>query len=368
MNEKQKILFKDFNFKLHIINHFIGTNIFDTELNELVKKFNNIETDFSFKPIPEIVKFCEELEFTPQMLASITHFNPDGGDDIYLKLIANWDGEDDIFDIKSLEDVQYLHNLVSYEPVALVDSNIDFSPMLSCEKLEQITVFKSKFNDTIPFLEKDITVNLWEKSIVSIRFVRYEDVKILIPEDSNLVKYGNLENNSSFLLIDGDFETENIDLDAPFISHENRNQYYSAYLKQESALAIIINGNFTAQNIYNHDTDGAMGLIVLGNLKAYNMLVGGQEIYVQNNFNVKELFWGDYNHGDLTVKGKIRINYFLQTVEYHIPEAISDEGQNDDVHVNHLFLDSMLTENPMEFLEQYFVDEIIIEAEEDEED
>ena len=81
MNEKQEIIFKDFNFKLQVIDYFIGKNIFDAELDELVKKFNNIETDFSYKPIPEIVKFCEELEFTPEMLASITHFNPDGGDE-----------------------------------------------------------------------------------------------------------------------------------------------------------------------------------------------------------------------------------------------------------------------------------------------
>lgn len=368
MNEKQKIIFKDFNFKLQVIDYFIGKNIFDTELNELVKKFNNIETDFSYKPIPEIVKFCEELEFTPEMLASITHFNPDGGDEIYLKIIANWDGEDHIFDIKSLEDVQYLPNFNSFDPVALIDPAIDLSPLLSCEKLEQITVFDSRFNDAIPFLEKGVTVNLWGKSIVSICFVSYEDVKILIPEDSNLVKYGNLESDSSFLLINGDYETENIDLDAPFISFENRNQYYSAYLKQESTLAIVINGNFTAKNIYNYNTDGAMGLIVLGNLKTDNMLVGGQEIYVEKNLQVNELFWGDYNHGDLTVKGKIKVNYFLQTDEYHYPDSISDEGQNGDVLINHLFLDSMLTENPMEFLDQFFVDEIIRDAEEDEED
>lgn len=363
-----KIIFKDFNFKLHIINHFIGKNIFDTELNQLVKKFNDIETDFSYKPIPEIIKFCEELEFTPEMLANITHFNPDGGDEIYPNMIANWDGEDDLFDIKSLEDVQYLPNLVSYVPAALVDSNIDFSPLLSCEKLEQIAVFNSRFDDAIPFLDKGITINLWGKHIVPIRFTTYEEVKKLIPEDLNLVNYGNLESGSSFLLINGDYETENIDLDAPFISFENRNQYYSAYLKQESALAIIINGNFTVKNIYNHNTDGAMGLVVLGNLKADNMLVGGQEIYVEKNLQVKELFWGDYNHGDLTVKGKIKVNYFLQTDEYHIPETISDEGQEEDIQINHLFLDSMLTENPMEFLDQFFVDEIIRDAEEEEED
>ncbi len=368
MNENKPLIFKDFNFKLHIINHFIGKKIFDTELNELVKKFNDIENDFLYKPIPEIVKFCEDFEFTPEMLATITHFNPDGGDDIYQKIIVNWDGEDDLFNIKSLEDVQFLPNLVSYEPSALVDSIIDFSPLLACVKLEQITVFKSRFNDAIPFLEKGLTVNLWGDNIVPIRFATYEEVKNLIPEDSNLVKYGNLESGSSFLLIDGDYVTENIDLDAPFVSHENRNQYYSAYLKQESALAIVINGNFTAKNIYNQNTDGAMGLIVLGNLKAENIVVGGQEIYVQKNLNVSELFWGDYNHGDLTLKGKIKVNYFLQTDEYHIPDTISDEGQAGDIQINHLFLDSMLTENPMGFLNQFFVDEIIRDAEEDEEE
>ena len=77
------------------------------------------------------------------MCASITSFCPDGGDDIYGIIIANWDGEDYSFDIESLNDIKYLSNLAEFAPSAMLKENIDLNPLLQCEKLASISIYRN---------------------------------------------------------------------------------------------------------------------------------------------------------------------------------------------------------------------------------
>ena len=49
------------------------------------------------------------------------------------------------------------------------------------------------------------------------------------------------------------------------------------------------------------DDTGTAGLMVLGDLRLSNALLGGQELYVSGDLHVAELLWGNYNHGDLVV-------------------------------------------------------------------
>lgn len=103
----------------------------------------------------------------------------------------------------------------------------------------------------------------------------------------------------------GDTGLESLNLDSPF--------------GNERISLILVDGNLTVKRyIYNENTDGAAGLIVKGHLSVQNMLVGGQEIYVSGSLTVQELFWGDYNHGDLTVKGDVNAAVFAETDEYHV--------------------------------------------------
>lgn len=102
-----------------------------------------------------------------------------------------------------------------------------------------------------------------------------------------------------------DTRLDSLDLDLPFGDDRIR--------------LILVDGNLTVDRyIYNEITDGAAGLIVNGHLAVPNMLVGGQEIYVSGCLTVRELFWGDYNHGDLTVKGDAYAAVFADTDEYHV--------------------------------------------------
>lgn len=100
---------------------------------------------------------------------------------------------------------------------------------------------------------------------------------------------------------------------------------------------VLVEGNLTVGNyIYNQDTDGATGLIVLGNLTAKNIVVGGQEIYITGNLQISELFWGDYNHGSLKANGNIALHTFIAT-DYHFD---ADRFRNKDrVAVRHWLWD-----------------------------
>ncbi|WPV65889.1 hypothetical protein [Chitinophaga sp. LS1] len=88
-------------------------------------------------------------------------------------------------------------------------------------------------------------------------------------------------NELKFLLYNGTTVLESLDLDVP--------DYFGIIVIGD----LIVNGN-----IMNEETDGACSLIVLGNLKAKNVIVGGQLIYVTGYVAVKELLMGIYNHGE----------------------------------------------------------------------
>lgn len=137
----------------------------------------------------------------------------------------------------------------------------------------------------------------------------------------------------------GDARLDSLDLDTPF--------------GDERIRLILIDGNLEVDRyIYNENTDGAAGLIVNGDLAVRNMLVGGQEIYVSGSLTVRELFWGDYNHGDLTVKGDASAAVFADTDEYHVNIAGS------------LNCKQRLQEWDIDMLQEWLVEEMY-EADED---
>ncbi len=98
---------------------------------------------------------------------------------------------------------------------------------------------------------------------------------------------------------------------------------------EDLPLFILVTGNMRANNIYNAEIDSSCGLVVLGNLTAKNIVVGGQQIYVAGDLNVSGLYWGDYNHGELRAKGEINIRVFLETdYGYDIRRFREGEGVN----------------------------------------
>ncbi len=131
--------------------------------------------------------------------------------------------------------------------------------------------------------------------------VIFEEIRHLIPENGSYY----LEMfRSPILYAEGDQVWDQpMDLDEIYGVDETEDFYPF----------ILVNGNLTANQIFNEETDGSTGLVVLGNLQADNIVVGGQCIYITGNLSVDGLYWGDYNHGELIVEGIIQAKAFINT-------------------------------------------------------
>ncbi|UUZ95425.1 hypothetical protein LJK87_13730 [Paenibacillus sp. P25] len=145
----------------------------------------------------------------------------------------------------------------------------------------------------------------------------FSEIKHLLPADCwaysrNEKNNGEFE-NETVLVYDGDLTVDHLHLDDPLgMGMDNE-------FEQQWVFLILITGNLTVHHyIYNENTDGSTGFIVLGHVQASNMIVGGQEIYIGGHLEVKELFWGDYNHGLLHVCGDAAAPLFIETDEYHV--------------------------------------------------
>lgn len=108
------ITFKDLNFKLLVIDELM----YEKEL--LKPKFNiyefaeqyqqgNIDTA-SDEPIKEVLNYFSKYPIEKRFAAEITELMQDGNE-IYMNIAPQWDGEDSAFDIKSAQDAQQLPNL-----------------------------------------------------------------------------------------------------------------------------------------------------------------------------------------------------------------------------------------------------------------
>ncbi|MCF6405490.1 hypothetical protein L3C95_21480 [Chitinophaga filiformis] len=118
----------------------------------------------------------------------------------------------------------------------------------------------------------------WEeiKPLIQHLKCKYEDYPFAIAEkrDPGLP-------DDKFLLYNGTTALDELDLDIDY-------------------MGIVVVGDLHVKgSIINENTDGACSLIVLGNLKAKNVCVGGQIIYITGYIAVEEVLIGIYNHGEL---------------------------------------------------------------------
>lgn len=181
------------------------------------------------------------------------------------------------------------------------------------------------------------------------QFKKFSEITALVPEAS-WAYWRNEINKGEFieetcLFIDGDWEIENLNLDQVKDDQDN------------SVFLILVTGNIKAGNIFCENRDGSTGLITLGTLKADNMLVGGQQIYICGNLKVKGCFWGDYNHGDLVVNGSITAPVFIS----------SDYGFNfkrfqekDNVFVDYFLWDEQDDTFPQAHIAMLFRDKYVV--------
>ena len=91
----EKIEFKDFNFKLAIIEELMYNK------KILTPKFD----------VYEFGEFYDKREIDKKFAEEITEIYQDGGNEIYMNITPFWDGEDDEFNIRNYEDLKYFPNL-----------------------------------------------------------------------------------------------------------------------------------------------------------------------------------------------------------------------------------------------------------------
>lgn len=135
------IRYRDFNFKLSIISC----------LNELGVHFDEAEkirakamSTVGFRELAydailfEVSDYYERLSLEDHDLARIKVYAPTASSSCYNLLVKEWSGEDDIFNIQSLNGIEYLINLEVFKPFGLLDYNVDIKALCLCKKLKVI--------------------------------------------------------------------------------------------------------------------------------------------------------------------------------------------------------------------------------------
>ncbi|KAB2459778.1 ybaK/ebsC family protein [Bacillus sp. CH126_4D] len=114
-------VFKGFNFKLVVIEALLDKEpLFLKELTDLINKYtNSFEWYSGVGPIVEIKDYLENLNLEMSDLEKIESLCFDGGNEIYQILKPDWDGEDSLFDVLSVEGFQILKNLKTVEYILM---------------------------------------------------------------------------------------------------------------------------------------------------------------------------------------------------------------------------------------------------------
>ncbi|MBK8335890.1 MAG: WD40 repeat domain-containing protein [Sterolibacteriaceae bacterium] len=87
----------------------------------------------------------------------------------------------------------------------------------------------------------------------------------------------------------------------------------------ETPFLILVEGNLEVDAaIVSEDARGAAGLVVLGDLHAHDVVVGGQLLYVLGTLAVRDLLWGDGDRGELRVLGGATARVALFTDDCHV--------------------------------------------------
>ncbi|MEW1893514.1 hypothetical protein [Streptomyces sp. NBC_00523] len=119
--------FRDFNFKLIVIDKLMYDDETLTPAFRIAdclkaKGIDDPQTyaydnDLAFTVLDEARAHFEALEISPELLATVETLDVDGGLQVYQECAPVWDGEDGLFDVGSLDDLDLLPNLRLIEGV-----------------------------------------------------------------------------------------------------------------------------------------------------------------------------------------------------------------------------------------------------------
>lgn len=119
-------MFKDFNFKLIVVDALLDKEpVFEQELEALKEQFTTqYEWYEDMKPIPQIMTYLQNLELSKKDLLKVDYLCFDGGNEIYHILQPDWDGEDEFFDVTSVEGFEHLPNLMTVDYISMAEPEV----------------------------------------------------------------------------------------------------------------------------------------------------------------------------------------------------------------------------------------------------
>lgn len=125
-NKGSDSMFKDFNFKLLVIEALLDKEpAFEQELAALKEQFTTqYEWYEDMKPIPQIMTYLQNLELSKKDLLKVDYLCFDGGNEIYHIIQPDWDGEDDLFDVTSVEGFEQLPNLMTVDYLSMAEPEV----------------------------------------------------------------------------------------------------------------------------------------------------------------------------------------------------------------------------------------------------
>ncbi|MFE9853737.1 DUF6892 domain-containing protein [Streptomyces sp. NPDC005780] len=113
--------FRDFNFKLLVIEKLMYadetlTPAFSIEDCLMEKGIDDpqgyaYENELDHTVLAEARAHFEALEISAELLATVEELTLDGGHAVYQECSPVWDGEDDLYNVRSLDDLDLLPNL-----------------------------------------------------------------------------------------------------------------------------------------------------------------------------------------------------------------------------------------------------------------
>lgn len=135
------IAFKSPAFRLTVINELLDLGHFADGFEEAQENADEVE---EYEIDARVQKFVDEIALTEELLGQVVKIAPDGGDEIYAGLVPVWDGEDDLFDIETLEDLRLLPNLERVSLYSMVSEGIDLTPLRDVATLTHVNINLSK--------------------------------------------------------------------------------------------------------------------------------------------------------------------------------------------------------------------------------
>lgn len=113
-------MFKDFNFKLVVINSLLERKCsFSEQLNQIMNEDEETE-----EINQKLLNFFQNLKLEESDLESIETLIFDAGEDIYFLIYPEWDGEDAFFDVDSIDGIEKLKNLQKIEYISILADDL----------------------------------------------------------------------------------------------------------------------------------------------------------------------------------------------------------------------------------------------------